>query len=62
MDDRQPPLNELVPPGAGSNAQPVIREFDLSELMHGDKEIHIRHAGEIYRLRLTKNDKLILQK
>jgi hemin uptake protein HemP len=38
------------------------REFDSAELLRGEKEILIRHAGEVYRLRLTRNDKLILQK
>ncbi len=38
------------------------KEYESSQLLHGAKEILIRHAGEVYRLRLTKNDKLILQK
>lgn len=38
------------------------RQFDSAELLHGDKEVLIHHGGEVYRLRLTKNGKLILQK
>jgi hemin uptake protein HemP len=30
--------------------------------MQGSREILINHHGEIYRLRLTRNDKLILNK
>lgn len=32
------------------------------DLFHGTREIRIRHAGEVYRLRLTRNGKLILHK
>ena len=32
------------------------------EILKGTKEIQIVHRSEIYRLRLTKNDKLILSK
>ena len=39
-----------------------IREIDSSSLLQGEKEILIRHGDEVYRLRLTKNGKLILQK
>lgn len=38
---------------------PVI---DSAELFADRKEIHIRHGGELYRLRLTRNGKLILNK
>ena len=39
-----------------------IREYDSASLLRGEKEVLIRHGGEVYRLRLTRNDKLILQK
>lgn len=39
-----------------------LHEYDSSDLLRGAKEVLIRHAGETYRLRLTRNDKLILQK
>lgn len=32
------------------------------DLFRGLREIQIRHAGEVYRLRLTRNGKLILHK
>lgn len=39
-----------------------LREIDSSSLLQGEKEILIHHGDEVYRLRLTKNGKLILQK
>lgn len=50
--------NQTIP----ESGLPSPREIDSVSLLQGDKEILIRHAGEVYRLRLTKNDKLILQK
>jgi hemin uptake protein HemP len=35
---------------------------DSRELLRGAREILIRHGGETYRLRHTRNDKLILTK
>jgi len=40
----------------------VPRTLDSAELLHGDKEVLIRHGSETYRLRLTRQGKLILQK
>lgn len=36
--------------------------FDSRQLLRGEREIVIRHGGEVYRLRHTRNDKLILTK
>lgn len=36
--------------------------FDSQSLLRGQREILIEHAGEVYRLRHTRNDKLILTK
>jgi hemin uptake protein HemP len=58
MDQNPPPQPD---PSLDAPA-PETREYDSAELLHGAKEILIRHAGEVYRLRLTRNDKLILQK
>lgn len=43
----------------GSLAQAA---FDSRDLMRGGREVLIRHAGQVYRLRHTRNDKLILVK
>lgn len=40
----------------------VLREVDSSELLRGETEVLIRHIDELYRLKLTRNGKLILQK
>jgi hemin uptake protein HemP len=40
----------------------TVRTIRSAELLQGDREICIDHEGEIYRLRLTRNQKLILQK
>ena len=54
------------PPSAQSPV-PVIAgigvpAFDSKDLLQGRDEILIRHHGELYRLRQTRNDKLILTK
>ena len=36
--------------------------IDSARLMQGMRELLIAHAGEEYRLRLTRNDRLILTK
>lgn len=38
------------------------REITSTELFAGGREIHIRHADEIYTLRQTNKGKLILTK
>jgi hemin uptake protein HemP len=38
---------------------PIISAQDL---FAGQREIRIEHAGEMYRLRITRRNKLILQK
>ena len=38
------------------------RVLQSADLFQGRREVLILHEGETYRLRLTKNDKLILHK
>lgn len=40
----------------------MVPALDVKELFHGFREVRLRHGAEEYRLRLTKNDKLILTK
>lgn len=40
----------------------AVREVDSATLLAGAREIAIRHGDEIYRLRHTRNGKLILTK
>jgi hemin uptake protein HemP len=47
----QPPLPS--PP-------PAIKRISSTELMDGQRELEISHAGKVYRLRITQLNKLIL--
>ena len=38
------------------------RPVDAQELFRGAREIEIAFRGDVYRLRITRNDKLILTK
>ena len=38
------------------------RVIPADDLFHNDDEIWIEHNGEMYRLRITRRNKLILQK
>jgi hemin uptake protein HemP len=48
--------------GGGVAAPAGIRTFDSAALFGGEHEIGIVHAGELYRLRITRQGKLILNK
>ena len=39
-----------------------VRAIDSGKLLQGQNMLLIRHAGEDYRLILTRNNRLILQK
>jgi hemin uptake protein HemP len=45
-----------------SSAAPDVLEIDSKRLLQGHRELYIRHGDECYRLRHTRNDKLILTK
>ncbi len=57
-----------LPAGAAARRQNAAPEtespriYDSADLFQGTQEVLIRHHGEVYRLRLTRNDKLILNK
>lgn len=53
-DDREPPK--------APEHTPASRRISSRELLRGAHELVIDHRGQEYRLRLTKNDKLILNK
>lgn len=55
----QPHTQPMLEPLSGDAALPV---FDSVGLLQGGREILIRHGSECYRLRHTRNDKLILTK
>lgn len=39
-----------------------LRVIKAEEILKGDQEVLIDHCGVIYKLRITKQDKLILNK
>lgn len=51
-------------PGAinASAASAPLPVYESGQLFESGKEILIRHGGELYRLRLTRQNKLILTK
>lgn len=58
---RRPRLHLVAP----RTASPVVvdsGEIESQTLLNGARELLIRHGGELYRLRHTRNDKLILTK
>jgi hemin uptake protein HemP len=48
-------------PGPSSRAD-AVTTYESEALLHGQREVLIRHGDETYRLRLTKQGKLILYK
>ena len=52
--------NDTGKAAAGASRSP--REIPSDQLFHGAKEVLILHRGEVYRLRKTRNGKLILNK
>ena len=51
--------NELTKPVALGT---LCRPIESACLFNDSKEVFIRHGNEMYRLTITRNDKLILQK
>lgn len=48
--------------GADDSEKAPVRSLTTDDLFRGEKLLIIRHAGEDYRLMLTRNNRLILQK
>jgi len=49
-------------PVAASKADETLRTVDSQDLLAGQRELLIKHGADVYRLRLTSNNKLILMK
>jgi len=64
----KPRTERLSPPIAAVAALPTVPApfaqglLDSDDLLRGGREVLIRHGDEVYRLRHTRNDKLILTK
>lgn len=52
----------IDPPSAPEPSLASLREVASMDILQGAKEVLIRHGAETYRLRLTRNGKLILHK
>lgn len=59
MSDAVPDRPALQPPDRPATEP---RTVESSELFGSSRVVHIHHAGQWYRLLITRNDKLILQK
>lgn len=61
---RRPDSEPMPHVGRGNGAHGGVLDclLDSSVLLRGEREVLIRHGGETYRLRHTRNDKLILTK
>lgn len=57
----QPTMSATRSSTTGTSATRTA-EVDSTRLLQGQREVVIRHGGEVYRLRHTRNDKLILTK
>ncbi len=66
MPTLSPSPLRVLPTPQRSHIAPVVTasapEVDSDRLLQGQREILIRHGNECYRLRHTRNDKLILTK
>lgn len=47
---------------AATETSPPVPTARSDELLRGARQLRILHGGEVYRLVLTRNNKLILQK
>ena len=57
-EHQTPPPHEQTPSQPSSTAP----SYDSASLFQGQRVVVIAHAGENYRLLLTRNNRLILQK
>ncbi|MCG8450406.1 MAG: hemin uptake protein HemP [Pirellulales bacterium] len=56
-------MTEPKPTPQDETSQPRrVREIPSVDLFQGERIVVITHSGEQYRLTITRNDKLILQK
>jgi hemin uptake protein HemP len=55
-------LETSAPAGAAKSAEGEVRTLSARHLFGAGRVLRIEHDGEIYTLRLTRNNKLILTK
>jgi hemin uptake protein HemP len=57
-----PQSRQGQPSDPASSQTPEIRQLSVADLLGGAKEAILEHEGQLYRLRITSNRKLILTK
>ena len=66
MTEKRPEANTMpdssVQETTGRTNEGLPRMVNSGDLLAGKRELLIQHRGDIYRLLLTRNGKLILQK
>ncbi|MBI1349140.1 hemin uptake protein HemP [bacterium] len=62
MTGETPPPVIPTPLPTENPSQELVRTISSRDLMQGQRELLIDHDGETYRLRVTRNGKLILNK
>jgi len=62
MTDASSPGNRAASTDDNASTRDVARVIRSEELFAGERIVLIQHAGEQYRLLITRNDRLILQK
>lgn len=53
---------DAAQPATGWDSVRPVAMLESHALLRGEREVMIRHAGQTYRLRHTRNGKLILTK
>jgi hemin uptake protein HemP len=57
-----PPISHTAPVATQATAQAPAPRVAYTALSGGRREVYIEHAGQVYRLSLTAQNKLILTK
>jgi hemin uptake protein HemP len=55
-------MTETTSTPRSEEPQPEPPRYESQDLFRGSRVVVIQHAGETYRLLLTRNNRLILQK
>lgn len=58
----RPTQSQRQEPVVRATHEPALPRLDSAQLFGGGNEVHIAHAGAVYRLRITALGKLILTK
>jgi len=60
-ESRRPEEKKQISQSDNPQSAPA-KQISSTDLFCGESEVGIQHEGELYRLRLTRNGKLILHK